>query len=233
MGLLNKYPHRNVIEITLVIIIMGGIYLAGLLTGRAEIGLFSIIAGWVIIWIGLKIQRKDWGDLGLNKPDSWLKTLLLALGWLLFFQVFIGWIFKPLVIKLTGKPLDISEFEAIRGNFSALLQGLAIVWTIAAFGEEMVFRGYFLNRIQDIFRSRKTGLIWAVLGSSLIFGFGHVYQGISGLILAVIAGILYSSAFILSGKNLWVPILVHGFYDTWAFLVLFFGIEKKINPFMF
>ena len=129
--------------------------------------------------------------------------------------------------------MDISEFEAIRGNFSALLQGLAIVWTIAAFGEEMVFRGYFLSRIKDVFPSRKTGYIWAVLGSSLVFGLGHIYQGISGLILAVIAGILYSLAFILSRKNLWVPIFVHGFYDTWAFLVLFFGIENKINPFMF
>jgi uncharacterized protein len=96
----------------------------------------------------------------------------------------------------------------------------------------MVFRGYFLTRINNIFRSNKTGLVFAVFMSSVFFGLGHIYQGPSGPILAAIAGILYSLAYILSGKNLWVPILAHGFYDTWAFLVLFLGIENKINPFM-
>lgn len=221
-----------VVEIFSVIIIMGGVYLIGLIIGRAEIGLLSIAAGWCFIWILLRIQKKDWGGFGFAKPDHWGKTILAVMIWLIFFQIVIGWILKPWVIKLTGRPLDISEFEILRGNFSALLRGLVIVWTIAAFGEEMVFRGYFLNRIEDVFRSKIAGLIIAVLASSLFFGLGHIYQGISGLILASMAGIIYSLAFIFSGRNLWVPILVHGFYDTWAFLALFLGIENRINPFI-
>ena len=221
-----------ILEIFSVIIIMGGIYLSGLITGRAEIGLLSIAAGWSLIWIMLRMQKKNWKEFGFTQPDHWGKTILAVMIWLVFFQIIIGWILKPWIIRLTGRPLDISEFEILRGNFRALLRGLVIVWTIAAFGEEMVFRGYFLNRINNIFSLKKAGLIFAVLGSSLFFGFGHIYQGISGLILASAAGIIYSLAFIFSGKNLWVPILVHGFYDTWAFLVLFFGLDNKINPFM-
>jgi len=221
------------VEIFSVIIIMGGVYLSGLITGRAEIGLLSIAAGWSLIWILLRMQKKNWKEFGFTQPDRWGKTILAVMIWLIFFQIIIGWILKPWVVKLTGRPLDISEFEILRGNFSALVRGLVIVWTIAAFGEEMVFRGYFLNRINEIFRSKKTGLIFAVLGSSLIFGFGHIYQGLSGIILASMAGIIYSLAFIFSGRNLWAPILVHGFYDTWAFLTLFLGIENRINPFIF
>ena len=212
---------------------MGGVYLLGLITSRSEIGLLSIAAGWFLIWILVRKQKKNWGEFGLAKPDNWPKTILTVIIWLVFFQVSIGWILKPWIIRLTGRPLDISEFEILQGNFNALLRGLAVVWTIAAFGEEMVFRGYFLNRIIDLFRSSKIGICFAVLGSSLIFGMGHIYQGVSGLILASIAGVIYSLAFLSSGKNLWVPILVHGLYDTWAFLVLYLGIESKINPFIF
>ena len=229
---LKKNVSWIVLEIFSVILVMGGIYLLGLMTDRAELGLLSIAAGWCLIWILLKVQKKNWNRFGFAKPDNWPKTILTSVIWLVLFQILIGWILKPWIIRLTGKPLDISEFEILRGNFNALVRGLAVVWTIAAFGEEMVFRGYFLNRINDIFRSRKTGLILAVVCSSLFFGLGHIYQGISGLILASVAGVIYSLAFIFSGKNLWVPILVHGFYDTWAFLVLFFGIENKINPFI-
>jgi len=227
-----KYVPRILLEIFSVIVVMGGVYLFGLKTGRLEFGLLSIAAGWCLIWILLRVQKKNWNRFGFSKPDHWPKTILTAAIWFVFFQVLIGWILKPWIIRLTGKPLDISEFEILRGNFNALVRGLAVVWTIAAFGEEMVFRGYFLKRINDIFRSRKTGLILAVVCSSLFFGLGHIYQGASGLILASVAGVIYSLAFIFSGKNLWVPILVHGFYDTWAFLVLFLGIENKINPFI-
>lgn len=212
---------------------MGGVYLLGLITSRSEIGLLSIAAGLFLIWILVRKQKKNWGEFGLAKPVNWPKTILTVIIWLVFFQVSIGWILKPWIIRLTGRPLDISEFEILRGNFNALLRGLAVVWTIAAFGEEMVFRGYFLNRIIDLFRSSKIGICFAVLSSSLIFGMGHIYQGVSGLILASIAGVIYSLAFLSSGKNLWVPILVHGLYDTWVFLVLYLGIESKINPFIF
>jgi membrane protease YdiL (CAAX protease family) len=29
-----------------------------------------------------------------------------------------------------------------------------------------------------------------------------------------------------SGRNLWVPILMHGLYDTSAFLIIFFSLDK-------
>ncbi|PKO12194.1 MAG: hypothetical protein CVU39_25315 [Chloroflexi bacterium HGW-Chloroflexi-10] len=53
---------------------------------------------------------------------------------------------------------------------------------MAAFGEELANRGYLLNQITDLFRRNRAGWIAAAIGSFLLFGFGHVYQGITGII---------------------------------------------------
>jgi len=37
------------------------------------------------------------------------------------------------------------------------------------------------------------------------------------------AGLILGAAFLLSGRNLWVCILAHGFIDTFAIVALYFG----------
>ncbi len=61
---------------------------------------------------------------------------------------------------------------------------------------------------------------------SLVFGLGLIYQGWTGVILSGIAVIVYCGAYFLDGRCLWAPILIHGVYDTSAFLILFFGLDK-------
>jgi membrane protease YdiL (CAAX protease family) len=156
---------------------------------------------------------------------------LLALGGVVLLHILIGFLLMPVVIDLTKQPLDIRRFDPIRGNLQALLIGLVIVWTVAAFFEEMVFRGYFLTRIADLFKRKNTGLIIGVFISSLIFGFGHMYQGISGVILTGFVGIIYSIIYILNQRNLWALVLTHGLYDTSAFLIIFFNLDRTLASF--
>ena len=132
----------------------------------------------------------------------------------------------PLVIRLTGQPIDRSPFDVLRGNVPALIFGLLVVWTLAAFGEELIFRGYLMNTIARILGHRKGSWVMACLINSILFGLGHTYQGISGVILLGIVGLLYALFYLGSGRNLWVPILIHGLYDTSAFLVIFFNLDK-------
>ena len=96
------------------------------------------------------------------------------------------------------------------------LLGLAVVWTLAAFGEEMVFRGYVFGRIADLTSTK----IAAVILSTVLFGFGHFYRGPAGVVDACISGLTFALLYAGTG-NLWLPILAHGFTDTLGLVLVF------------
>ena len=61
---------------------------------------------------------------------------------------------------------------------------------------------------------------------SLLFGFAHYYKGPSGVLDSTYSGLVLGVAYLLSGRNLWAPILAHGIADTVAVFVVFMGWAK-------
>jgi membrane protease YdiL (CAAX protease family) len=61
---------------------------------------------------------------------------------------------------------------------------------------------------------------------SLLFGFAHYYKGPSGVLDSTYSGLVLGAAYLLSGGNLWAPILAHGIADTFAVFVVFMGWAK-------
>ncbi len=98
-----------------------------------------------------------------------------------------------------------------------------IVWTFAAFGEEISYRGYLVTRAADVGARSKFAYWVAVVLVSVLFGYGHYYKGPSGVVDSGMAGLVLGAAYLLSGRNLWVCILSHGFIDTAGIIALFFG----------
>ncbi len=220
---------RIILEMLLVLGPAALVYTIGILTNHTGLGLVSIVAAWIVIRALLRRRGMGWGTFGLRRPARWRKTLTLTLGGVVLLHVLIR-IMKPFLSEhVTGEPLDLSHFESLRSDPLVLILGLLIVWTVAAFGEEMVFRGFVLNRTSQFFSSRGTSRWWsAVILSSVVFGLGHIYQGWTGVILSAIAGLVYCAAYFLDGRCLWAPILIHGLYDTSVFLILFLGLENKL-----
>lgn len=175
------------------------------------------------------LQRRRWPDFGFLRPKSWVRTIACGLVGTVFLHILISFILSPLVTTLTKKPVNASQFDLLRGNLSALLIGLVVVWTLAAFGEEMVFRGYIMHTLSRPFKHKSLGWVFAVFLTSILFGLGHSYQGITGVILTGVVGVLYASAFFICSRNLWVPILIHGFYDTSAFLIIYFSLDRALG----
>ena len=62
-------------------------------------------------------------------------------------------------------------------------------------------------------------LTLALLISSVIFGFNHLYQGAGGVAGTAIAGFLFGLLFLLTG-NLVLPILFHGVIDLRILAIL-------------
>jgi len=118
-----------------------------------------------------------------------------------------------------------SGFEDISHNLKTALEWLLLVWTFAAFGEEISYRGYLLTRAADV--GNRTRAAWwiAMLLVSVLFGYGHYYKGPAGIIDSGMAGLVLGTAYLLSGRNLWVSILAHGFIDTFGVIAVYFGLN--------
>lgn len=205
--------------------------LAIFITIAVEFGWVSqylILALVLYAWLSLWLRGKGWSDFGLKKPDSWKQTILFALLVGIVFQALSLYAIEPFLGKLTGDIPDVSVFRPLVGDVTQLIIFLGISWTFAAFVEEMIYRGYFMHRFADLFNRNNTGWLVGIILSNLLFGFGHTYQGLSGMIITGITGFVFAWLYFKTNKNLWAPILAHGIYDTIGFLMIFFGVYPGI-----
>ena len=174
-------------------------------------------------WISLRLRGLRWRDVGLTRNRSWPLTLAFGVGAGLLMEGFELFVSQPLLIRITGKQPDFSDFQAIHGKLKLLLLFIALAWTLAAFGEEMVWRGYLMNRVADL--GNRTRLAWTIslVVVNLVFGSAHSYQGITGIIDEGLMGLLLGLMYLGAGCNLFVPIIAHGVADTVDMLLIFFG----------
>jgi len=123
---------------------------------------------------------------------------------------------------LTEVPAGVeNRWGEVAGSLPHYLLWLGIVWTAAAFGEEMFFRGYLVTRLQSLFRGLP-GAVAAVVISAMIFGYGHFYyQGLRGAVVTAGIGLAFGTMFLLFKRNLWPLILLHGIIDTLTFTAIF------------
>ena len=96
---------------------------------------------------------------------------------------------QPLLVKITGKMSDLSDLGDVRGNWKLLLLFVALSWTLAAFGEEMVSRGYLMNRVAGLFRNPKVAWTVSLIVVSFVFGLRHIDQGMTGQVENMINGL--------------------------------------------
>src|SRR5208283_4406022 len=136
----------------------------------------------------------------------------LAAGLLLEgFELFVS---QPILVKVLGKQPDLEDFRPLIGNLKLTLIFLALTWTLAAFGEEMVYRGYLMNRVADLFNRTRGAWVISLIGVHVAFGVAHAYQGWTGIIDEGLSGLLLGIIYLRTGRNLAVPIVAHGIGDT-------------------
>jgi membrane protease YdiL (CAAX protease family) len=174
-------------------------------------------------WLSLRVRKLRWRDVGLSRYRTWKITLLygVAAGVLLeAFQLFVS---QPFLVRVLGKQPDLEVFRALHGNIKWTLLALAGTWTIAAFGEEMVYRGYLMNRVADLMNRTRAAWIVSLIVVHVGFGLAHAYQGVTGVIDEGLAGLLLGVIYLRTGRNLAVPIIAHGITDSIDFLLIFLG----------
>ena len=165
----------------------------------------------------LLARRQGPASLGFHRParPGRLVGLMLAVaaGWTVLHFVLLN----PVTNHLSGERQDVSDFAELQGNLGLLLVMLVLAWTLAAMVEETAFRGYLMTRLRELLGEGRAGLMVAVLVCSLLFGLLHTEQGVVGVVLATVDGVLFSLLRLWSG-TLWASILCHGFINTIGFV---------------
>jgi hypothetical protein len=192
---------------------------------------FHIVPNEVIILFGfglasVRLRDRGLSAMGLKRPASWRRIFLIALA-AAGFRILLGqFLIEPVTGFFWPRPSAPALANEIAGNPRIALLALLIVWTFAAFGEEIAYRGYLLTRAADIGKRSTTAYWLGILIVSILFGYGHYYKGASGIIDSGIAGLILGTAYMLAGRNLWACILAHGFIDTFGVIDAFFGWSK-------
>ncbi len=180
---------------------------------------FLLLVGWLSLWL----RGVGWRGVGLKRPVSWRQTVMLGTVAGVAFQLFGTFVLEPLIVRMTGQTVDLSQFGSLRGNVPMLLILLALVWTFAAFGEEFVYRGYLMNRVAELAGGGTAAWAVSLVVVSVLFGVGHLYQGVSGILVNTAAGLVYGAVYLRAQRNLWAPIIAHGVYDTVGLAFLYLG----------
>jgi uncharacterized protein len=178
---------------------------------------------FVLGLVSLRLRDGGWAAMGLRWPTSWRRVLLIALA-AATLRILLGeFVVDPLTARFWPAAVAPAGAESIRGDFGTALMWLGLVWTWAAFGEEIGYRGYLVTRAADLGGRSRAGYWAAVVVVSVLFGYGHYYKGMAGIIDSGVAGLILGAAFLLAGRNLWASILAHGFIDTFGVAALFLG----------
>jgi membrane protease YdiL (CAAX protease family) len=178
---------------------------------------------FVLGLLSARLRDGTLASIGFVRPVSWPRIVQIALAAaavrILLGELVIG----PLTARFWPEAAAPAGTDEIAGNLQAAALWLLIVWTFAAVGEEVAYRGYLLARAADLGKRSTAAYLIGVVVVSILFGYGHYYKGPAGVIDSGMAGLVLGAAYLLAGRNLWASILAHGFIDTFAVSVLFFG----------
>lgn len=185
--------------------------------GRAYSGLGRLLGGEIFWWIAVVVlllyvalvERRPFISVGLRKP----KVLDLALAVAASIVMVAGIIFIYLVVfpKLHLKMNTQAMNRLLQPPF--WYRFLAV--TRAAVAEELLFRGYPIERLTELSGS----IVFAALVTVAAFTYAHLAGwGAAQLIVAGYGGVVLTILY-LWRRNLWANMLAHWITDAAGFLL--------------
>ena len=195
-------------------------------------GSFSVVSLILLLLLGsqsLWIRGQGWLDLGLRRPAAPWRTVIVAGAASVALLVAIRIAIVPLSVSIAGEPVDLSVLVET-GDTRGFLMLFAEALTVSAFGEEMVFRGYLIQRVTDLVGDTGVGRVLAVVVSGVLFGLAHRYQGWAGVIATGTIGAALGTLYLSDRRNLWAVVVCHGIVDAVLLSALYFGHGSVFLP---
>lgn len=213
-------PHYSVAGSLIEIAIFIGVVVAD---AFGLVPLSQTIVLVPFVWIVLRARHEAWTTIGFGWPTDLARSVSVGIVAGVLLELFATYVTTPRISAFFGVEPDNSGLAAIQGNLPLLLVFLGLNWTLAAFGEEICFRGFLLKRLAQAFGESRAAWWIALLLSSVLFGWGHTEQGMSGWVQEGLSGFFLGVLFLTCQRNLTVPIVAHGVSNTLAFLLIYAG----------
>ena len=177
----------------------------------------------VIVIVSWRLRGMKPRDVGFWVYRNWPLTLALGIFGGAALEAIELFVSQPLLVHLLHQQPDLSVLAAVHGNLKLLAIMIVLAWTLAAVGEEVVYRGYLMTRVAELFRPGATATTIGLVTMSIVFGFAHAYQGVTGIVDEGFMGLLLGLMYLAGGRNLLIPIIAHGVQDTIDVVLLYLG----------
>ncbi|MEZ5557859.1 MAG: type II CAAX endopeptidase family protein [Pseudomonadales bacterium] len=199
---------------------LSGLVLGGLTPWPALSSILGMALPLLAATLFLRSEGRRWRDLGFATampPAAFVRYTLITLASIYLITNFVV---TPLMRAAGAEALQAGELiELIEGNLGGYLTFLLpVTWGSAAFGEELLARGFLLHRFAGLFGSRA-----AVVLQAVVFALGHFYQGPTGMANVLVVGLVMGAVYLRCGRNLWPVIAAHGVIDTIAMTLIYLG----------
>lgn len=178
--------------------------------GAEARGVLAVFAGMAAAMLLAKRRGGTLASLGFTRPARWRTVPLWVFGILTAFIIAQNAVPLLLAPFFDVPQPDLSRYDVIRGNAAAAIAYALLLPLVAAVPEEILYRGFLINRLATIFGDGRGATTLAVLAQSVIFGAVHFQWGLGGVIATAVMGAIWGVAFVACGRNLWIVILAHG-----------------------
>jgi len=178
--------------------------------------ILMIVTQWILFLtpaILVIVNKEKFSSLGFTKKNIMLQV---GIGILLAFSMSFVLTVLPILLgfkDMVGNTSYTEPWQFVY-EFIYLILGVALA-------EELVFRGYIFNKLLEI----KDSKWFAIIISSLLFGFFHIFNGnIIQIFMTALIGLIYCIfREKIKGCTLLSLIIAHGIYDAmitlWVFIL--------------
>jgi uncharacterized protein len=174
----------------------------------------TMTAEWIVTLyvVGLwSAKGRPWSALRLASSSS----LRLAIGYSLATIIIALFVLQAWKVrKVLARPEAVARLRQKLAFADALVpetdgerRGFWVVSVTAGICEELVFRGFLIWLI-----TAWLGLVAAVIISSIIFGFGHIYLGVAQVPRTALIGMVLALIVVGTG-SLWPAMVIHAAVD--------------------
>jgi membrane protease YdiL (CAAX protease family) len=181
------------------------------------------VFGVAVVLVSVVLQRgrdlREWfGKTGLWKIAVGAIACVLAL-------LASDLVLMTLLPRLGFQPVDFSRFADLRGNAPITLTWLAAIIGFVAPVEEIISRGFLINRWLELFAGSRFSQALATLASAATFGLLHLaHEGPTGVVMNFGAGLLFAALYLQQRRTLWACIAAHALSDSIAIIAFYFGV---------
>ncbi|MCH8823725.1 MAG: CPBP family intramembrane metalloprotease [Planctomycetes bacterium] len=192
------------------------------ITGSFLLSVLGTPLALLPITLLLRRRGESWALLGFRKPQRWLKAIVQ--GVVIAVVVLVVLIGLQYTLEPLFKTRDKSSLGEVRGSFWLYLYWVGVVsWLVQGLGEELIFRGFIMTRLAQMFRLNGTAWGAAVLVQGVLFGLMHSHLGVEGMISTAAAGVVFGIGYLMTGRNLLPCVIAHSLCGTLLISMIYFG----------